>query len=170
MDQRFRRLDALPVHPHPEVDAANFVLRVDGLVARPIALTPDDLRALPQHDFDADFVCLEGWVAPDQHWRGVALSDLLELAGPTEGARFVQASSGGFSLPMPIDDARRALLALVLDGAPLAPPHGAPVRLVVPGGACFTSVKWLDRLEVRAEPADDTARAIALARLPAAKR
>lgn len=166
MDE-LRRLDALPRHPHPEIDVASFVLRVDGLVARPLALTPDDLRALRQRDFDADFVCLEGWVAPDRHWRGVALGDVIELAGPADAVRFVQASSGEFSLPLAIDDARRALLALVLDGAPLAAAHGAPVRLVMPGGECFTSVKWLDRIELRAEAAEDTARAIALARLPA---
>ncbi|MGE5594958.1 MAG: molybdopterin-dependent oxidoreductase [Hyphomicrobiales bacterium] len=159
-----RRVPGLPVHPHPEA-APDAALRVEGLVERPQMLSLDALRALPQRPFDADFVCLERWVAPDQHWRGVALSDVLELAGIRDEARWVQASSGEFSIPLALEDARRALLALELDGEPLPVAHGAPVRLVVPGGECFTSVKWLDRIDVRAEPAENSARTIALGRL-----
>jgi len=161
-----REVPGLPEHPHSELDLQSYALRVDGLVSHPLTLALDDLRRLPQHPFDADFVCLEGWVAPDQHWAGVALSNVLELAGVDESAAWVQLSSADFSLPLPLDQAGTALLALDLEGAALTPAHGAPVRLVVPGGECFTSVKWVDHIELRAEPAEDTARRIALARLP----
>ena len=40
-----------------------------------------------------------------------------------------------------------------------------PARLVVPGGECFTSIKWAERIEVRAEAGDNSARRIALDRL-----
>ena len=46
---------------------------------------------------------------------------------------------------------------------PLEPAHGAPVRLVVRGGECFTSVKWVERLTLSAVPAANTAEEIARA-------
>ncbi|MGH2350075.1 MAG: molybdopterin-dependent oxidoreductase, partial [Chloroflexota bacterium] len=67
--------------------------------------------------------------------------------------------------PLTLDEALAALLAVRLDSRPLPAAHGGPVRLVVPGRECFTSVKWLDHLEVRDTPGAETGRAIALARL-----
>lgn len=161
------RLDALPVHPMPEGVAEHPVLIVDGLVERPLRLTPEDLAALPAQPLTSDFRCSEGWTVPDLAWRGVPVREVLRLAGVDPAARWVQASAEAFSTPLPRAAADDALLALALDGRALPREHGGPVRLVVPGGACFTSVKWLDHLEVRAAPAPDTARQIALDRLGA---
>jgi len=158
-------LDALPVHPGGPPACADSRLVVDGLVARRLELTPADLAALPLAEVTDDFRCLEGWSVPGLHWRGVALATLLDAAGVDDDACTVQASAGEFSVPLPIEDARRALLATHLGDAPLAREHGWPVRLVVPGADCFTSIKWLDRIELRAEPGANTAREIALGRL-----
>ena len=48
-----------------------------------------------------------------------------------------------------IDDAMRdeVLLAYEMNGAPLEPQHGYPIRLVVPGWYGMTSVKWLENIE-----------------------
>jgi DMSO/TMAO reductase YedYZ molybdopterin-dependent catalytic subunit len=159
------QIERLPVHPHTAIDPAAYRLRIDGLVGRPLELTLADLLALPQRNFDADFVCLEGWTVPDLHWQGVPLAELLDLAGVLPEARHAQASFDDFSLPLTLDDARTALVALTLDGGPLPPAHGGPARLLVPGGECFTSVKWLTHLELRAAPAANTAKSIAVARL-----
>ena len=160
-----QRLTALPVHPAPERDTGNYALRIDGLVEAPLALGVEELLALPQLSLRDDFACLEGWVVPELDWRGVRLGTVLDLARPLPGAAWVQASFGEFSIPLPIERAADSLLALTLDGAPLEAEHGAPVRLLVPGGECFTSVKWLDHLELRAEPATNRAKEIALARI-----
>lgn len=165
MNESRRNVGALPVHDHPSPKWDVYELRVDGLVTKPLMLTTDDLRAMPQRDFDADFVCLEGWVAPDQHWRGVPLTEVLAQAGAEGRANWAQASSADFSWPMPLADAGRALLALDLNGEALTEAHGAPVRLVVAGGDCFTSIKWLDRLELCARPLANTAERIARSRL-----
>jgi DMSO/TMAO reductase YedYZ molybdopterin-dependent catalytic subunit len=165
MTTRPEKLASLPIHPHPEVDLEHYRLRVDGLVGRPLELTLAELQAMPQQGFDDDFACLEGWTVPDLHWRGVKLADVLDLTGATGEARWVQASFGEFSLPLPLSEARMALLALTLDDAALKPEHGAPVRLLVPGGECFTSVKWLDHLELRSEPGENAARQIATTRI-----
>ncbi|HEY7491533.1 MAG TPA: molybdopterin-dependent oxidoreductase [Candidatus Tectomicrobia bacterium] len=56
-------------------------------------------------------------------------------------------------------------MARRLNGALLTPEHGAPLRLVAPGRACFYSVKWVDRLEVLADEAPTTGETIARNRL-----
>ena len=160
-------LDALPVHPGEGPDPAAWRLRVDGLVDTPLDLDLGDLAAMPQQLMVDDFSCLEGWTVPGLRWRGVAVADLLDRAAAPSEAAWVQLSADDFSLPLPIAEARTALLALEVNDEPLPAEHGGPARLVVPGGECFTSIKWTERIEVRAEPADNSARRIALARLDA---
>ena len=165
MPDRPLQLTSLPVHAHERPRVDQYRLRIEGLVEHPAELSVEELLALPGAGFDDDFVCLEGWTVPNLRWRGVRLATVLERVGVGAAAQWVQASAGNFSLPLPLAEAGNALLALQLNDQMLAPEHGAPVRLLVPGGECFTSVKWLDHLELRAEPAENTAEAIARARL-----
>ena len=161
----------LPVH---ESDVHGSVaprsLRIDGLVVHCLDLTPADLQLMPQHELRDDFRCREGWVVPDLRWGGVLLQTVFELARPFREARHVQASAGDFSISMPLDRTAPALLAIRLNETNLSVEHGAPVRLVVPGGECFTSIKWLDHLELRSEPGLNTAETIALARVQASPK
>ncbi len=157
-------LPALSVYQGGPRESSSPRLVVDGLVTRSLELTPDDLAALPLAEVTDDFRCLEGWCVPGLHWEGVALATVLEAAGITAQARFVQASAGEFSVSLSLGEVRNALLAMRLGDAALPREHGWPVRLVVPGADCFTSVKWLDRIELRAEPGVNTAREIALGR------
>ena len=158
----------LPVHGMSDRSLVPRSLRIDGLVVKCLDLTPADLELMPQHELRDDFRCREGWVVPDLRWRGVLLETVLVLAKPQREARHVQASAGDFSISVPWDRAARALLALFLNGTSLSAEHGGPVRLILPGGECFTSIKWLDHLELRSEPGLNTAETIALARLSSA--
>lgn len=161
------RRASLPVHPSRPSDPARYRLRVDGLVEQPRELSLAELEGLAQQALTDDFTCLEGWTVPDLTWQGIPLPAVLELVGVRATASWVQASAGEFSVALPLAEARRGLLALRLGGEPLPVEHGGPVRLVIPGGACFTSVKWLDHLELRQQPAPSTGRTIALDRLAA---
>jgi DMSO/TMAO reductase YedYZ molybdopterin-dependent catalytic subunit len=116
-------------------------LRIDGLVAACLELRLAELELMPQHELRDDFRCREGWVVPDLRWRGVLLETVLARASPRREARDVQASAGNFSISIPLDRAASALLEISLNGTNLSVEHGAPVRLVLPGGECFTSVK-----------------------------
>lgn len=165
MNRPPRTIPSLPVHAGDYPDPAEFRLVVDGLVDHRLELTATELGALPRAAVTDDFRCLEGWSVPDVHWEGVALSTVLEAASVRAGARWVQLSAGEFSVPLELAVARRALLATHVAEAILAPEHGGPARLVVPGGDCFTSIKWLNHVEVRTEPAENTGRRIALGRI-----
>jgi sulfite oxidase len=97
-------------------------------------------------------------------WSGIALADVLALAAPLDQAThvgFVGADLSpdaepvqAFGGSIPLDKARRpeVLLAWGMNGEPLTPAHGAPVRVVVPGYIGARSVKWLEQIEVRSTP------------------
>jgi sulfane dehydrogenase subunit SoxC len=101
-------------------------------------------------------------------WTGVPLRDLLEEAGVRDGATEVlfrgldRGFEGGleegeeqqYERSLPIADALAddLLLAYEMNGQPLPPQHGAPLRLVVPGWYGMASVKWLDRISVLDQP------------------
>jgi DMSO/TMAO reductase YedYZ molybdopterin-dependent catalytic subunit len=98
-------------------------------------------------------------------WRGVPLREVLERAGVKKRAVDVMpqgldsevitngVNEGHVRRPLPIakglDD---ALLAYEMNGEPLPPDHGRPVRLVVPGWVGVASIKWLGQIEVADEP------------------
>jgi sulfite oxidase len=97
-------------------------------------------------------------------WTGVALADVLALAAPLHESSDVGFEGADvssevepvqrFGGSIPLDKAARSevLLAWAMNGEPLAPVHGAPVRVVVPGYIGARSVKWLERVELRSEP------------------
>jgi DMSO/TMAO reductase YedYZ molybdopterin-dependent catalytic subunit len=160
--------DALPDHPVPEAArqaTSQPTLRIDGLVAQPRALRPEDLAELVRTDLAEPFTCEEGWQVQDLTWRGVRLLDVLGLTEPLAEARWVRVSSGDYAVPLALADAEQALLAEGLNGQPLSSEHGAPWRLIVPGSSCFTSVKWVDHLALTSEAGEASGQKIALGRL-----
>jgi sulfite oxidase len=97
-------------------------------------------------------------------WTGIPLSDVLALARPLDQATHVGFEGADLSTEVqpaerfggsiPLDKACRpeVLLAWAMNGEPLAPVHGAPLRVLVPGYIGARSVKWLERIEVRSTP------------------
>lgn len=161
--------DDLPVHAlpvdEPGIGAESGDIRVGGLVWRSRILSAAELDALPRIRLTEPFVCEEGWAVNDLAWEGVALREALALCQPLPEARYVRVSAGSFWVALPLSELDHALLCDRLNGKPLAREHGAPWRLVLSGGACFTSVKWVSALELTAEPGGATAERIARARI-----
>jgi len=98
-------------------------------------------------------------------WRGVRLSTVLRRAGLSGRAVDVMPSgldpnyvTGGVDLgpvrrPMPVGKALHdVLLAYEMNGEPLLPDHGHPLRLVVPHWIGVSSIKWVGRIEVSDQP------------------
>ncbi len=168
MEQHTKTYAELPVHPMPESvrgRTGDPLLVIDGLVTQPRGLTASNLNRLPTVELAGRFECEEGWSVPNLAWTGWRLADVLALASPLPDARWVRVLSGEYAVPLPLPDCQSGLLAQQLGGQPLAREQGGPWRLVVPDGSCFTSVKWVERLELTAEPGEESGRAIARDRL-----
>jgi DMSO/TMAO reductase YedYZ molybdopterin-dependent catalytic subunit len=130
-------------------------LVVDGAVDRPLSLSLDDLRALPQRRATLPIACVEGW-SQSATWRGVPLRDLLALAGaPVDGATVTVGSlqaGGRYRASEVSGDQLRdgdTLLALDLGDEPLHIDHGFPARLIGPNRPGVLQTKWVAHLEVR---------------------
>jgi len=161
--------DALPVHPRPD-DQQQYgddsgALWLSGLIAQPGTLSAADLSALPRVRLAEPFVCEEGWSVDGLVWEGIPLREIVARRRPLPEARYPRVYAGDYWLARSLTDLDGALLCDRLNDAPLTPEHGAPWRLVLSGGACFTSVKWVDHLELAAEPGDATAERLARRRI-----
>ncbi|NGM21887.1 sulfite oxidase-like oxidoreductase [Roseomonas stagni] len=135
----------------PDVNRANFRLRVEGLCAAPLRLTLDEFMALPQQERVNDIHCVTQWSRYDNSWQGVPVPDLLAMARPKDEARFVALTSyDGYTTNLAMDDFARPenLFAHSWAGAPLERQHGGPVRLVVPHLYFWKSPKWITRVEL----------------------
>jgi DMSO/TMAO reductase YedYZ molybdopterin-dependent catalytic subunit len=161
--------DALPVHPRPDDQQQpgddSGALRLSGLIAQPGTLSAADLCALPRVRLAEPFVCEEGWSMDGLVWEGIPLREIIARHDPLPEARYLRVYAGNYWLALPLTDLEGALLCDRLNDAPLTAEHGAPWRLVLSGGACFASVKWVDHLELAAEPGDATAERIARRRI-----
>jgi sulfite oxidase len=112
-------------------------------------------------------------------WAGVRLGDVLREAGPTEGARHAafcgldEAERHGkrfhFGGSIPLDKALgdEVLLATEMNGEPLPPVHGYPVRVVVPGWIGARSVKWLHKIVLQESPSENYFQSVAYRLFPA---
>jgi DMSO/TMAO reductase YedYZ molybdopterin-dependent catalytic subunit len=164
----------------PLVDGTAWALEVGGRVERPLRLTLPELEALPSVELAVTMECAgngrarleprpasQPWLVEavgTALWRGVPLRDVLEHAEPAEDAAGVvftgldRGVEGGeeqsYQRGLPLEEALdgEALLAYEMNGRPLPPQHGFPLRLVVPGWYGMTNVKWLAQIDVTAEP------------------
>ncbi len=138
----------------PRVNLATWDLRVVGLVQNPLRLTWEEFRSLPRTTVHCDIHCVTRWSRLDNTFEGVAFREISDRARPLPNARYVLVhAEGGFTTNVPLDDLLRpnVLLADTHDGAPLAPEHGWPLRLVVPHLYFWKSAKWIRGFEFLAE-------------------
>lgn len=135
------------------LDPAAWRLRVAGAVGRPLERRYDELLAAAPAEVEAVLDCTGGWYTA-QRWRGVRLVDLVAAARPVPGARSVRVvSATGYSRRFAFEEAGRLLLATHVEGEPLSPGHGFPLRLVAPGHRGYHWVKWVTSVEVSERPA-----------------
>lgn len=116
-----------------------------------LALTLDELRAMPQHTVDLPIACVEGWSAMAT-WTGVRVRDLLDLAGIAPHTRvLVDSLEQHGSYRSSVVDRGHArdsltLLALEVHGEELVLDHGYPLRLIAPDRPGVLQTKWVGRL------------------------
>ncbi|WP_322754372.1 molybdopterin-dependent oxidoreductase [Frankia sp. Cas3] len=136
----------------PTRTAADYRLRVTGMVGRSAMFTLDQLHAMTQTALTRDFQCVTGWRVAAVPWSGVTLADLLDAVQIQPGAQAVTIRSfdGVYTESLTLDQARRpdVLIALNMLGAPVTHEHGGPVRLYVAPMYGYKSLKWLSEIEV----------------------
>ncbi|XAS69782.1 sulfite oxidase [Micrococcaceae bacterium Sec5.7] len=164
----------------PHVDANTWVLRIGGAVRHPLEMGMFALRARPRISVPVTLECAgngrsllrprplsQPWVLEavgTAEWSGVPLAHLLEEAEVDPDAVevvFTGADAGiqggvrhRYERSLPLSEAMRpdVVLAYRMNGQPLPPQHGFPLRLVVPGWYGMASVKWLQSIEVVTRP------------------
>ena len=132
-------------------DLTTWTFRVFGEVENEVELSWEQFEALPRSSNVQDIHCVTRWSRFDASFAGVHWSELAKLARPKPTARFVIAhAEAGFSSNVPLSflEDPNALLATHADGEPLAPEHGYPLRLVIPGKYFWKSAKWLRGIEL----------------------
>jgi DMSO/TMAO reductase YedYZ molybdopterin-dependent catalytic subunit len=136
----------------PRRDDSPWTVQLSGLVARPVTFTLDDLRLLAEVERVVDIHCVTRWSKPRVRFRGVSLVALLERVEPAIEARYVSftARSDRRHGTLVLADALAldVLVALEVDGRPLAVEHGGPVRVIVPERYFYKSLKWLEAIEL----------------------
>jgi len=165
----------------PEIDLSNWRLRVTGEVERPLTFTIQEFMQLAAASVTNTIECAgngRGNFRPtikgvpwgrggvgNAIFEGPRLVDVMRLAGPTRHAKHVafrgmdvlpQEGTPEFIRSIPIAKALdpNTLLAMKMNGAPLTPEHGFPVRSLVPGWIGAASIKWLEEIRVLAHPFD----------------
>jgi DMSO/TMAO reductase YedYZ molybdopterin-dependent catalytic subunit len=142
---------------------ADWKLVIDGLVARPLALSLADLRAQPSRSQITRHDCVEGWSSIGK-WTGARLGPLLDQAGLKPNARYIVFhcadaleqtldGSGQYYESIDLIDAYhpQTILAYEMNDRPLPVPHGAPVRLRVERQLGYKQAKYVMRLEAVAD-------------------
>jgi DMSO/TMAO reductase YedYZ molybdopterin-dependent catalytic subunit len=166
----------------PVVGVGGWRLTIGGEVERPLSLSLDDLHGRDATELSSTMECAgngragldpmpasQPWLLEavgNARWRGVGLRMLLDEAGLTERAVEIlftgldRGIDGGteesYQRSLPLSEATRddVLLAYEMNGAPLLPQHGSPLRLVVPGWYGMTNVKWLTAITAVDRPFD----------------
>ena len=151
----FYRIDTALIVP--QVDPAEWSLRIHGMVEEEVTIGWDELLALPLEESVTTLTCVSNTVGGDlignAMWLGYPIRELLKRARPKRGADMVLSRSvDGFTASSPIEaltDDRNAILAVGMNREPLPAEHGFPVRMVVPGLYGYVSAtKWVVDMEV----------------------
>ncbi|PHH70138.1 hypothetical protein CDD80_6216 [Ophiocordyceps camponoti-rufipedis] len=176
-----RNHGAVPQCHDDDVDSWTF--SIQGLVAHPLTLSLRDLHSYDQVTYPVTLVCAGNrrkeqnivrkskgfsWGAAGLStalWTGIAIGQLLAQAEPLKSARYVcfegvdKLPNGRYGTSVKLswcmDASRGILVAYKMNGLPLSPDHGKPVRVIVPGQIGGRSVKWLKKMTVTAEPSDN---------------
>lgn len=164
----------------PFIDSGNYTLQVGGLVRSPLTLSLEDLRSRPSVTMPVMMECSGNGrahmsprpISAPWHeeavgcaeWAGTPLRPILEEAGLRDGAvevLFTGYDRGiddgvehDYARSLPVEEALReeVLLVYEMNGLPLPPQHGSPLRLLVPEWYGMASVKWLKEITALGEP------------------
>jgi len=141
-------LKVMEFNPLPAPDPRSWELAVEGLAGQPLRLKLADLERLPRMTQSSRLKCVQCWSARVL-WEGFRAGELLKLARPKPEASWVRIDCADRYFDfIKMDDLLhpRTLFALGMNGEPLDPEHGAPLRLVIPSKYGYRSSKLITKL------------------------
>jgi DMSO/TMAO reductase YedYZ molybdopterin-dependent catalytic subunit len=143
----------------PRIDLNQWNLRIHGLVKRPITLTYADVMRMPAIRRILTLECIgnppDGSAIGNAEWTGVRLKPLLERVGVRNGAVSVaMRAADGYATGVSVAEIIRDenWLVYLMNGEPLPPQHGYPLRIFIPGKYGMKQPKWLTELEFVGTP------------------
>ncbi|MBI5293228.1 MAG: molybdopterin-dependent oxidoreductase [Chloroflexi bacterium] len=138
--------------PHTTAD---WTLTIDGLVKRPLALNLSDIKALPAIEVMRTLECIGnpvgGPLVGNAVWKGAALKPLFDEAGLAPSAvraAFEAADEYRTSIDLKYINHPGAFVAYEMNGQPLTPEHGFPLRVFFSGSYGQKMPKWITRIEL----------------------
>jgi DMSO/TMAO reductase YedYZ molybdopterin-dependent catalytic subunit len=153
-NEKFYRIDTNIIVP--SVDANSWRLNIRGLIKTgPQQFTYEELKTMPSTSEFATLECIsdkiDGDLISTAYWKGVSLKSILEKAQVSpEAIYIVFRCSDGYDVGIPIDRGLMdgTILAYEMNGVPLPPEHGFPVRAIVPGLYGMMNAKWITDIEL----------------------
>jgi DMSO/TMAO reductase YedYZ molybdopterin-dependent catalytic subunit len=150
-----RDFPVLSAGPTPRTPLAKWDFTIRDSDGQSVRWSWDELQALPHDMPTVDIHCVTKWSKFDTKWDGVSVDTLLDAArarGLKDGAYVLAFSDGGYTTNLPLADVSngQAWVAFGFAGAPLAPEHGGPARLLVPHLYFWKSAKWVRGLTLMA--------------------
>lgn len=132
----------------PERDPEAWTVTIGGATATGAehVFAIQEVLRLPTVTEVGDMHCATRWTAQGITWTGVRAVDVAALAPPAPGVTTALVfAEFGYAANVPLQDllTATALLATHMDGEPLAPERGAPLRLVIPHLYTWKGPKWL---------------------------
>ncbi len=125
-----------------------------------ISLTMHDIKALPKYDEIVEHHCVEGW-SRVVHWTGARLADFVAAYGPAVMTEYIgmETFTGDYDYYIGLEREAamhpQTLLCYEMNGQPLTPEHGAPLRLAIPTKYGIKNIKWLGTITfTNKRPAD----------------
>ncbi len=138
----------------PRVDAGQWRLKIHGLVKNSLELDLAAVKAIAPVNETLTLECIgnppNGTVIGNASWTGPKLGSLLERARPLSKAVYAKLrAADGYTTGIPIDEMMRKenFLPYLMNGVPLPPQHGYPLRIFIPGKYGMKQPKWLTEIE-----------------------
>jgi len=134
----------------PTIDLQTYVLSVGGLVKAERHFPWQEILALPKSKVNCRLTSVSGWsVRAD--WEGIKWSDFLREITVDAKANYVRFTTvgGGYTTVVSCKDLEnpRILLAYGVNGEPIEPDYGGPLRMVIPNLWGYKSCKWLGKID-----------------------
>src|SRR5690242_18630658 len=143
----------------PQVDASKWRLKISGLVEKPREITYSEIQKLPKIRHTLTLECIsngpDGSAISNAEWVGTPLRPILDGVKVKSGAVYVAIhAADGYFTGVPLAEIMREenFLPYLMNGDPLPPVHGYPVRIFIPGKYGMKQPKWITGIEFVNKP------------------